>query len=479
MKTLEEVRSFFEREIQPALAPLEIKRKKARRKTIFYHFLFSFFELAVISLTLSFIFILSTIDPPWRKDDKAPYFLIGIMFFVFSSGVVVAWLKKIRRAVLFQNEFKRAVMDPLVRFLWPELSYTPQKMVVPGALFLGSEIFPHDSYYPKGYWAEDFVAGRIGQTVFEFFEIDGGDPYRYGDLFYKENLYQGVIPVSEIPESQPEAISFKGLFFIADFNKSFKGSTLVRSEDRGVRSRWVRATGRELVRLEDPEFEKHFAVYSTDQVAARYILSPGLMRRLSEYKSKTERDILISFRYNRIFVAIDLGKNAFEVNVYRSLYDFENVREYYQDLRLVIDIIEDLNLNTRIWLREASADAPLRPEILKISFRNIWIYRILVFAGPFFFVIGAHNFYAGRYKRSLAQFLTINGLLSLGALTAANPHLFPNLQPWLSPVAVIALYAWILTELITTRTDANGDLMSRGNPFKWKFPLLLKKLERP
>ena len=41
--------------------------------------------------------------------------------------------------------------------------------------------------------------------------------------------------------------------------------------------------GRDVVKLEDPEFEKEFVVYAHDQVEARYVLSPSLMRRLLEF----------------------------------------------------------------------------------------------------------------------------------------------------------------------------------------------------
>ena len=35
---------------------------------------------------------------------------------------------------------------------------------------------------------------------------------------------------------------------------------------------------RQLIKLEDPEFEKLFAVYGDDQIEARYILTPALMQ---------------------------------------------------------------------------------------------------------------------------------------------------------------------------------------------------------
>ena len=41
-----------------------------------------------------------------------------------------------------------------------------------------------------------------------------------------------------------------------------------------------------LVKLEDPEFEKHFVVSGEDQVEARYILSTCLMQRLTDFRNK-------------------------------------------------------------------------------------------------------------------------------------------------------------------------------------------------
>jgi hypothetical protein len=53
-----------------------------------------------------------------------------------------------------------------------------------------------------------------------------------------------------------------------------------------------------------------------------------------------------------VFVAISFTRNLFEPKLFSSLIDFENVREYYDDLALAVDIVDDLNLNTRIWSKE-------------------------------------------------------------------------------------------------------------------------------
>jgi hypothetical protein len=51
-------------------------------------------------------------------------------------------------------------------------------------------------------------------------------------------------------------------------------------------------------------------------------------------------------------VAIAFAKDLFEPRVFQTLIDFSQVVEYYQDLELVIGLVEDLNLNLRIWTKE-------------------------------------------------------------------------------------------------------------------------------
>ncbi|MBU0570499.1 MAG: DUF3137 domain-containing protein [Candidatus Omnitrophica bacterium] len=60
----------------------------------------------------------------------------------------------------------------------------------------------------------------------------------------------------------------------------------------------------------------------------------------------------MSFAGSRIFVAIPYTKNLFEPKVFRTVLDFKLVQGYFEDLQLMIGIIDDLNLNTRIWNKQ-------------------------------------------------------------------------------------------------------------------------------
>ena len=108
----------------------------------------------------------------------------------------------------------------------------------------------------------------------------------------------------------------------------------------------------DLIQLEDPEFEREFVVYGSDQIEARYILSTSLMRRILDFKNKTGTKIYISFTGSKVYVAVPINRNMFEPKYFASVNDFSPILDYYRDLTFAIGIVDDLHLNTRIWTKK-------------------------------------------------------------------------------------------------------------------------------
>ena len=149
------------------------------------------------------------------------------------------------------------------------------------------------------------------------------------------------------------------VFFIADFNKHFKSRTLVLPDTAeklfgkfGQKLQSMSFSRGKLIKLEDPEFEKEFCVYGNDQVESRYILSMSLMRRILEFKKKWETKIYLSFVDSKVYIAISLNKNLFEPKLFKTIVNYSFIEENITYLLLLIGIVEDLNLNTRIWTKE-------------------------------------------------------------------------------------------------------------------------------
>ncbi len=165
--------------------------------------------------------------------------------------------------------------------------------------------------------------------------------------------------------------SFEGIYFEAEFPKSFHGETYVlRDQGKFLNSTHYLTDkdGKKLERvmLEDPRFESTFEVYSNDQVEARYLLTTSLMERLVELTdvnfggyTKTENPdeirvftpIRVAFRANKIIISIQTSRRLFSmIHLNTSVYDLNHFHAYLAQMNALFQIIHTLKLNQRIGL---------------------------------------------------------------------------------------------------------------------------------
>ncbi|MCU0570816.1 MAG: DUF3137 domain-containing protein [Oculatellaceae cyanobacterium Prado106] len=145
---------------------------------------------------------------------------------------------------------------------------------------------------------------------------------------------------------------FKGLFFVADFNKTFRGKTFLFSKAGSANIQTLHSQKGTQVRLEDPQFNQRFVVYGNDQVEARYILSTSLMNRLVNFSQKADRKMQIAFVDSMIFIAIAYEEDLFEPRLFKTMLDLRPIQEYFEILQMMLAIVDDLNLNQRIWTKQ-------------------------------------------------------------------------------------------------------------------------------
>lgn len=318
MKTLREMRQFYETQLLADLKVLERKRRKVLRKLIITG--------AVLISMVAAVALLVLMNPQIGPS--------AIVISVMASLAIACFVHRfIGKDYIV--EFKILVIDRIVRFLDNNLNYD-RRRYIPQSTFMLSQIF---TTTPNRYKGDDFVSGTVGETKIQFCELKA----QYESGSGKNRTVKTV---------------FKGLFFIGDFNKNFTCQTVVLPDNAekffgrlGQKLQSMNFARDDLVRLDNPEFEKHFVVYSNDQVGARYILSTSLMERIVGFKKKSNQNIHLSFVGSMVFVAISFPRNLFEPRIFRTLLDFEPIREYFEDLQLAIQIVDDLNLNTRIWTK--------------------------------------------------------------------------------------------------------------------------------
>lgn len=232
------------------------------------------------------------------------------------------------------NEFKDKVFSKIVAAINPGLTYN-KSQYISKENFYASKIFTETA---NRYSGEDHISGMVGKTEIYFSEIEAKER-RQGN---KGRTYYVTF--------------FKGLFMIADFHKNFNGHTLVLPDTAekifgflGKKLQSWNFSREQVVHMEDAEFEKEFVVYSNDQVEARYILSTSMIQRILEMKKKYNTSVYLSFINSKVFIALKQNQNLFEPDFKEKITNSDYIQKFYNELGACLSIVDDLNLNTRIW----------------------------------------------------------------------------------------------------------------------------------
>jgi len=316
MKKLSELQDFFYENIYPDLEFLEQKRLSiysSLKKTAIIIFIFT-----CIVFYMLFDILPNTMD-------------LLILCFVIPSGIFTFIYKM--KVSGYASLFKDHVIEKLVEFIGESLRYSKTDMISEHEYRLSS-LF---SSRVDRYSGDDLVVGKVDGIDVRFSEVHT-QIKKKGN---KGKTYWQTV--------------FRGLFFIADFNKHFRGRTVVLPDSSekflGTLSHFFQSFSSrgELVKMDNPEFEKEFVVYSSDQIEARYILSHSLMNSILEYKKLVGKNLSISFVGSNIYIAIAFKERLFEPKIYKRVTNFDEVKFYFQVLSLTSDIVKHLNLDKKLW----------------------------------------------------------------------------------------------------------------------------------
>jgi len=316
MKSVSEVTDFYYKTLYPTLKKLEDDRKHLKYRIIIVGGLYT---LGFFLIFLAFL------------DANSSDFLVFLAFVYIGGGTFI--YKLLTKD--YTGEFKNKIIEPLIHSIDSNLSYLSE-MHISQEQFNKSELF---TKLPDKINGNDYVSGEIDGVKIEFSDL-------HAQIRHKNSK-----------GNESWETMFKGLFIVSEFNKNFKGKTVIlpdtaQSTFGDLIGNWLQSNnfGRdELVKMDNIEFEKEFVVYSTDQIEARYILSHSLMKRLLIFKQKSQYPVYISFIGESIYMAIYYSKDLFEPSVFRSLLNYKIAMEYVKTLHLTITIVEELKLNQKLW----------------------------------------------------------------------------------------------------------------------------------
>lgn len=240
-------------------------------------------------------------------------------------GVLAQWVDEPRRD--YGSDYKSRVV--------PEIAST-----------LG-----HFDYFEYGWIDPDLI---IGSTL-----IPVHDNCHSEDLF--RGTYAGIgVELAEVRLSKIQhgpdrktVVVFKGVFVLMSTDKTYAGRTVVR-RDAGAISNWLAGSvgGLERVVLEDPEFEDQFEVYASDQVEARFLLSPDFMERLSALASDMgDGRLQAAFYDDKLFVMVPNARNLFEPpSIFTSVLTDAGIACIARELSGVLSMVDTLLPDRRTGL---------------------------------------------------------------------------------------------------------------------------------
>ena len=231
------------------------------------------------------------------------------------------------------NEFRRKVISKIIKFVDPNLMHSPYQYVS-SYKFNKSKIFDrvveHDG--------DDYVSGKVGHTFIEFSDVTNQE--------------------------------FEGIFYVADFNKTFASSVYVLPGKSFSNKLFKSSQKRDKyqVVLENPEFEQRYSTYCKDQNVARYILTPTLMEKFVKLSKILESigysGVSISFVGQHLNMAVPYH-DMLKIDLYTPLYESADPLTYFEDLMLFFSVVKELDLNTRIWSKRSVAEAiPKKTDVI-------------------------------------------------------------------------------------------------------------------
>ena len=240
----------------------------------------------------------------------------GVFFGVAVYGVVSALLTASKRRN-FRSNFKNRVVASIAKSFG--LSYDEN-----GGLGT-DEFFEIYDCYINEQSSEDMMNGEVQ-----------GVRVRFSDFYAAEKV--------RTKNGTRTDVKFQGVLFVADFHKRLNCEVRVcHKNSRNLRKYGQRAN------MDDVKFEEFFDVYTTDQVGARYALTPLLMQRLTEVYLRLGSQINAVLREDKIYVAIETWRDNFEPRIDCSLKQDATIELYVDEIGALVGIVSELNLNRKIW----------------------------------------------------------------------------------------------------------------------------------
>ncbi len=243
-----------------------------------------------------------------------------IIIFGFILAVVLFFALRGNMRKKFIRTFKEEFLRKMTQAIAPDIQYFPQ-MMIDKKTFKESQFVRHYNSYA----GEDLFTGTYEGLKFSFSQL---------------NVQQ--------KSKNSSTVMFHGTFYVIDTERTFAGRTTcvpdtLENAFGGV-GRFLQNLNMfrdSLIKIDDEDFEKHFAVYSTNETEAKQLISPDLMRLLKIFQSRCPK-FYFGFSENQIYIGLDNRVDIFPVNFNEQISE-ATAERHYDELAEHLSILKQVN----------------------------------------------------------------------------------------------------------------------------------------
>lgn len=179
----------------------------------------------------------------------------------------------------------------------------------------------------------DLITTNYTRASFE--DLIAGEAHGAGFQFYEAHLEKR----EGSGKNRKWVTKFRGQVLALSFDQEFLGKTIVL-RDNGMFNRKQRADMKR-VGLVDPVFEKIFEAYGTDQVEARYLLTPTFMQRLVDLEYSVDgKNIRFGFVGGQLLIAIETENRYEPGSMFKPLIETARTQKTLDEIGAIYDVID-------------------------------------------------------------------------------------------------------------------------------------------
>lgn len=269
--------------------------------------------------------------------DIEPSFIIFMYSLELIISLIVCFIVKTyinsKDIDIFNKNFKSIFVLKALNTSFDDIEYIPDKgfeeeYVSKMCLMNTSDVFN----------SNDYISGKYKKINFSQADVNIKDKHKYTDSDGKTKTTYVTL--------------FEGRLMSFDFNKSFIANVQVSSKKFNAESLSFEKKYSK-VKMEDVEFNKNFNVYAENEHEAFYLLTPPFIEKIKEIYKRLNCGIMFSFVNNKLHIAIDNDKDAFEYDVLKVIDEKKIEENIINDIKLITDLIDELKLDSNLFGRGA------------------------------------------------------------------------------------------------------------------------------